>query len=237
VDFDPGPGSEQFTASGYGDAFFSKFTSEGDLVWVRTWGSDYVPYADAGHAVAVDLSGNVYVTGRFWDIADLDPGPGVEDHESNGGYDVFLSKFTPDAVFLGARTWGGNNADHSCAVVTDNDGNVFVTGWFSIFADFDPGPGEDIRYAVHQEDAFLSKFSSTGDYLWARTWGGKGGILIFDSDHGRSVAVDDLGNAYVAGHFAGFCDFDPGPAAEYHVSDGYYPDASLGMFPPDGNWW
>jgi hypothetical protein len=60
---------------------------------VRAWGgSDY----DDGQSVAIDGSGNSYVTGRFKDTVDFDPGAGVENHTSNGAYDIFLSKFPAD---------------------------------------------------------------------------------------------------------------------------------------------
>jgi hypothetical protein len=44
----------------------------------------------------MDSSGNSYVTGYFSGTVDFDPGSGVDSHTSNGGYDVFLSKFEPE---------------------------------------------------------------------------------------------------------------------------------------------
>ena len=58
-----------------------------------------------------DSLGNVYVTGLFDGTADLDPGPGIDNHTSNGNWDIYLSKFDASGNFLWARTWGGNDDD------------------------------------------------------------------------------------------------------------------------------
>jgi hypothetical protein len=98
VDFDPGPGEDNHTSNGSPswDAFLSKFDPNGNFVWARTWGGSDNWDGDEGYGVAADGSGNAFVTGYFNETVDFDPGPGVDNHTSNGGWDVFLSKFPPD---------------------------------------------------------------------------------------------------------------------------------------------
>jgi hypothetical protein len=226
VDFDPGPGVDNHISNEYGDAFLSKFDSSGNFQWARTWGGIY---ADWGEGVAVDGSGNVYVTGYFTGTADFDPGPGVDNHTSNGSYEVFLSKFDSSGNFLWAKTWGGADWEEGYGVVVDGPGSVYVTGYFFYTVDFDPGSGLDNHTSNGYHDVFLSKFDSSGNFLWAKTWGGS------DDDLGFCVAVDGSGNACVTGCFQGTIDFDPdATGVDNHTSNGDY-DAFLSKFDSLGN--
>jgi hypothetical protein len=170
------------------------------------------------------------VTGVFWGTADFDPGPDVDNHVSNGWDDAFLTKFDSGGNFVWARTWGGTEYyDIGYEAAVDGSGNVYVTGCFQDTVDFDPGPDVDNHVSNGYVDTFLTKFDSSGNFIWARTWGGTG------DDEGHSAAVDGSGNAYVTGLFMDDVDFDPGPGIDYHVSNGYY-DIFLSKFPPDGSW-
>ena len=107
----------------------------------------------------------------FLDTVDFDPGPGVCERTSNGGADIFVSKFDTDGNFLWVQTWGAENDDYIENVWVDPLGEVYVTGKTMGTVDFDPGPGQDIHVANGDWDIFLSKFDSSGNFIWARTWG------------------------------------------------------------------
>jgi len=224
VDFDPGPGVDEHTSNGDTDIFLSKFNSDGEFQWARTWGGFIT---DAGSGLAIDGNGNIYVTGLFSNNVDFDPGPGVDEHTSNGSEEIFLSKFDSSGEFLWAHTWGGEYADWGNAVGIDGSGNAYITGDFEGTVDFDPGTGADERTSKGAFDIFLSKFNSNGDFQWACTWGGS------DADLGNGIAVDASGNAYVAGLFEGTVDFDPGPGVDEHTSNGYG-DIFLSKFSSSG---
>jgi hypothetical protein len=226
VDFDPGGGVDNHLPNGAMDIFLSKFDSSGNFIWARTWGGTA---DDFGYGVAVDGSGNVYVTGAFPDIlVDFDPGAGVDNHTSNGFYDVFLSSFDSSGNFKWAGTWGAADYDYGYGVAADGSGNAYVTGYFSDTVDFDPGNGVDNHTSIASIDIFLSKFDSSGNYQWARTWGGNGG------DSGLGLAVDGSGNAYATGLFQGTVDFDPGGGVDNHTDNGSW-DAFLSKFDSSGN--
>ena len=128
---------------------------------------------DEGRGVAVDSLGNTYVTGDFRGSVDFDPGPGVTPELSEGLSDVFLSKFNTMGDLMWVRTWGGHYSDGGRGVAVDLSFNVYVTGYYRYSADFHPGPwGEDIHYAMGEDDIFLTKFDSFGNYQWADTWVG-----------------------------------------------------------------
>lgn len=126
---------------------------------------------DEGHSVAVDSSGNVYTTGFFSATADFDPGPGTFNLTSAGGTDVFISKLNNAGNFVWARQLGGTSVDQGLSITVDNSGNVYTTGFFSVTADFDPGPGAFTFTSGGLRDIFISKLDSTGNFVWARQFG------------------------------------------------------------------
>ncbi len=221
VDLDPGPEEDMHPAGG----FLSKFESNGNFLWARTWGG--CPYN-----VAVDGFGNPCVVGQFYGRVDFDPGPGVDEHKALGNSDCFLSRFDHDGEFLWARTWGSDRGffrEGGCSVGIDNAGNCLVSGVYSGTTDFDPGPGEDIHEGHSGGNAFLTKFDSNGDFIWARTWGGQEHAGAYD------LALDPFNNCYLTGPYCPPFDFNPGPGEFYGNVSGYL-CAYLSKFPPDGNW-
>jgi hypothetical protein len=121
--------------------------------------------------LAVDDSGNVYVTGASYS-AETD-------------YDYLTIKYSSDGDTLWARTYNGpiNDWDFSWAIALDKSGNVYVSG-VSLRIDAYP----------HIYDLATLKYNSEGELLWIRrdkgpSWG----------DLHPDLAIDDSGNVYVAG--------------------------------------
>jgi hypothetical protein len=220
VDFDPGLGVDSHDSNGDFDAFLSKFDSSGAFLWAQTWGG---PGPDNAFTITLDGSGNIYLVGCFSDTVDFDPGVGVDAHISNGDYDAYLSKFDSSGAFLWGESWGGTAGDNAFAIAEDGSGNVYVAGCFSLTVDFDPGLNVDSRVSNGNYDAFLSKFDSTGAFLWVQTWGGTG------LDNPFGIHMYGSGSIYVTGCYSGIVDFDSGPDTENHISNGAY-DAFLSKF-------
>ncbi|HAQ03406.1 MAG TPA: hypothetical protein DCQ88_01180, partial [Acidimicrobiaceae bacterium] len=219
VDFDPGPGTANLTASNNNKTFVLKLDSSGNLVWVKQIGSRTVT------SIALDSSGNVYTTGDFNGTADFDPGAGTTNLTQNGGgYDAFVSKLDSSGDLVWAKSFGGSGSHslYSNSVAVDSSGNVYTTGQLWSTADFDPGAGTTNLTSVSGTDVFVSKLDSSGDLVWAANFGGEG----TSAEDGTSVAVDSSGNAYITGEFTGPADFDPGagtttltPAPPNNASD------------------
>jgi hypothetical protein len=199
-------------------------TRASDYGWTRTWGIDA---EDRGYGVAVDGAGYSYVTGRFSNKVDFNPGEGEDWHTSLGGYDIYLSKFDPSGTFLWAKTWGADLDDYGRGVAVDGSGGIYVTGYFMGTVDFDPGLGTDNHGSGGTQDVFLSKFDSSGSFVWAKTWGAG------SSDQGFGIATDKSNNIYVTGAFTGTVDFDPGTGTDWHSMVGGY-DAFLSKFNSSG---
>lgn len=104
---------------------------------------------------------------------------------------------------------GSVQASRATDVVEDANGDVLIVGYFSGTMDFDPGPAVfniTSTGAQMQQDIYILKLDSAGNFLWAKTMGGD-----YD-DQGRFIQVDAQNNIIISGKFRGVCDFDPGPS-------------------------
>lgn len=211
VDFDPGAGIVNFTSLGELDVFISKFDSSGNFIWGNGRGGQG---REVGQGATFDSSGNVYSLGYFNQTVDFDPGEGTANLASTGGNDLFISKFDSAGIFLWAQRIGNTGSDGGASITFDSTGNIVFTGYFSGTVDFDPGVGvANLTSAVSGEN-FISKFDSSGNYLWAKRLGGSG------ADRGMNIAVDGFGNIYSTGYFNGTVDSDPGDGVVSLASDG-----------------
>jgi hypothetical protein len=227
ADFDPGAGTANLTAGETHDAYVVKLDASGTYVWARQFGGYNF---DFGNGVAVDASGNVYVTGDFFGTADFDPGTGTANLTSAGGSDAFVVKLNASGTYVWARQFGGSTSDSSYGVAVDASGNTYITGDFFSTADFDPGAGTANMESAGGTDAFVVKLNASGTYVWARQLGGT------SYDYGFDVAVDASGNTYVTGSFFGTADFDPGAGTANLTIVGNSPDAYAAKLDASGTY-
>lgn len=199
VDFDPGPGMQTLTTSKLSNAFITKWTSTPSHSWSRSIQSDD---ASEGHAIAVDGSGNVYVTGRFEGTADFDVTGGGMSITSSGGYDIFVMKIAASGSLTWVKTIGGTGTDEGNGIALDASGNVYVCGYFNGTVDFDPGASTTDLTSNGGMDAFILKLNGSGNLDWARSIGGTG------SENAADIAVDG-NDPVIVGNFSGTVDFDP----------------------------
>jgi hypothetical protein len=194
--------------NGYTDAFVAKVNPSGTaLVYAGFLGGSYHDY---GYGIAVDSSGNAYVTGstRSSDFPAV-VGP---DLSFNGYTDAFVAKVNPSGTALVyAGFLGGSSEDAGRGIAVDSSGNAYVTGW-TWSSDFPAVVGPDTSHNGGYYDAFVAKVNPSGTALvYAGFLGGSG----WDGGHG--IAVDSSGNAYVTG-YNGSSDFPAvvGPDTSYN---------------------
>lgn len=164
--------------------------------------------------VSLDASSNIYATGWFTGTADFDPSAGVFSTTSAGNRDAFVVKLNKGGGFEWAKTIGGTALDEGIEIHVSNDGSVYVAGNFFNTANFDVGVSNISLSSFGSWDAFVAKFDSLGNFLWARQLGGTG------QEDVRGLCSDVAGNIYVGGTFSGTADFNPGTATNNMVSSG-----------------
>jgi len=195
--------------------------------WARTWGG---PTIDVCTAACTDSSGNVYAAGSFDGSVDFDPG--IDEHilTAVGSVDSYLCKYDPNGDFLWALSWGSTSFDNALGLAAYGD-SVYVTGFFSGTIDLDPNPDvSDIKPFEGYSDVFVSKFNSSGDYLWGRVWGGSW------FDRGLGITVENSESFIeIAGLFQNTVDFDPSGSADEHTSNGLS-DCFLTRLTPSGDY-
>ena len=193
--------------SGTGDAFITKFSSTGHLLWTTYLGGSG---DDSCTALALDSSGNVVVVGAT-NSGDFPVTSGVAQSSFGGSGgnnfyssgDFFVAKFTP----AGARVWatylGGSSDDGASAVAVDATGDVYVAG-FSMSTNF-PGVSGGYQSTNHGSanefinhngyvtwwntgDAVVAELDSTGQHVLHATY--LGGSV---DDGATSIALDAAG--------------------------------------------
>lgn len=175
-----------------------------ELEWAGKMGGTT---SDMGNAIAVDASGNVYVTGSYSaSAANFDMMGGTTTLTPKGGTDIFVCKLTSTGGLIWAKSMGGTGADVGYDIAVDASGNVYVVG--NVFAaagtlvNLDPNGGTLNITGKGSNDAVVCKLSASGNLLWAKNMGGTG------ADVGNKLAVDISGNVYVAGNFSGTANFN-----------------------------
>ncbi|MCZ2223253.1 MAG: hypothetical protein LC122_06440 [Chitinophagales bacterium] len=130
---------------------------------------------------------------------------------------AFVNKQNANAqVFQHAFSYGGVDYQAAHKIVIDNDGNKIIIGTFrGTNVDFNPSTSASfLLSSVGDNDIYIAKFSSTGNFIKAIGIGGVG------NDAGNSVATDNVGNIYITGWFRGTVDFDPSSNVANVVSNG-----------------
>jgi len=182
-------GGLQNTSGGSADVFVTKLNTSGSAILYSTYlgGSG----DDRGFSIAVDGSGNAYVTGytsspNFPTVAAFQPSFG-------GGRDAFVAKLNPAGNALVFSTFlGGSGLDSGNGIAIDGSG-VYVTG-STTSANFLVADAFQATLGGGQ-DGFVTKLNAAGNGVVYSTY--LGGSL---DDRGSSIAIDSSGAAYVAGN-------------------------------------
>lgn len=179
---------------GFYDAFLIKFNSAGSRLWATYYGGTG---SDYGTSVAVDASGNVYMSGTTESAADIASG-GHDNTYSGGTEDVFLVKFNSAGTRQWATYYGGTKWDRGGHVAVDQSGNVYLAGSTLSETDIAFNGDDNTIGAATTNDAFLAQFNSAGVRQWATYYGGA------DGEIGTDVATDATGNVFLVGYTCAF---------------------------------
>jgi hypothetical protein len=153
-----------------GDYATVKYAPDGTKLWAARYNGP-ANWTDWARAIAVDNSGNVYVTG--------------ESDGSGTGYDYATIKYDTNGNQLWVARYNGpgNVYDSATAIALDSSGNVYVTGY---------------SHGGSYTDYATIKYDTNGNQLWAARYDGPGNLHYA----ARAIALDTSGNVYVTGHSA-----------------------------------
>ncbi len=203
---------------GNSDVFVSKLNPSGTALVYSTYlgGSS----TDQGLGIALDGNHNVYVTGcTLSPDFPVTPGafqtalaPEVVNPEA------FVSKLSAAGDKLSYSTYlGGNRGSNGYGIAVDGSGSAYITG--DTGGNFPTTPGA-LRTRGSGNNAFVTKLNTTGTALVYSTY--LGGT---NQDNGRAIALDESGNAYIAGYTV---------SLDFSVTQGAYQTAFGDGEGPDG---
>ncbi len=171
------------SVKGSTDFFITKYNTLGVRQWTMQDGtSGGFAY---GNGIAVDSSGNTFVTGYTY-------GAGLDGNTLKGTQDLFITEYNSS----GTRQWtvedGTSTANATgSGIAIDSSDNVHVTGYIT-------GAGLDGNTLKGTQDLFITEYNSSGTRQWTVEDGTSGG-----SAYGNGIALDSSGDAYVAGYTSG----------------------------------
>jgi len=231
ADFDPGPGVTNLSSTGGRDVFVAKYSKAGALVWARDLPGAGAGSVAQGGAVAVDATGDVFLTGSYTGTVNFDPNaadPAATFTSPQNGNDVFLAKFDPNGALLWARDAAGTAGaiDEGYALAVDGSGDVAAAGSFQNSVAF----GATTLTARGGFDGFVTKLSASGQFLWASATAGSGSSVA----QAEGLTFDGSGDTVATGIFAGAVNFNPSGAAANLTSAGST-DIFVQKLDPSGN--
>jgi hypothetical protein len=185
------------------DIFVAKFDSSGNALWARSAIGTVSPFTlpnleDYGESITTDASGNIIITGRFEsytirfgvitlvnkaDLGAIYP----------GSSDIFIAKYNASGNIIWVKGAGTSDWDSGMGVTTDSANNVYVTGYYSLYAlTF----GIDSLPITGCQNIFLVKFDSLGNIIWDK-YAGNGG----NCNWAYGIASDKNNNIIITGSF------------------------------------
>jgi hypothetical protein len=185
-------GGADLTSAGSTDIFLVKYGPNGVHKWSKRFGS---LNDDRVLDIAMDASGNVAITGTYFNGIDF--GGGVL---AVNGLEGYVAKFNTAGSHVFSQHLGGASLDSGNNVAFDGSGNVLVTGYFTGTADF----GGSNLVSAGDHDIFVAKYNPSGVHQWSARYGSTG------TDDGNGITADASGNVIVTGFFSGTVNFGGG---------------------------
>ncbi len=194
---------------GYDNSYLAKYNSNGYLAWAvqPLKGSTLSSSYDYINGIAVDLTGNSYVTGLFFSEHLIFHFDTLKNSTSSD--DIFLAKYDAGGNALWAlslQNMGGTSGQECTAIAIDNEGYIYCSGNFyndsllihykhnnSISDTIIPNSGNGVQN--NNADIFLIKYTADGDLVWANKYGGAD-----VTESSSCMAIDANNNILIGGY-------------------------------------
>ena len=155
--------------SNYSDLKIIKFNSSGNILWMRSYNGS-ANLSDGGNSIAIDRANNVYISGYVT--------------KTPVNTDIVLLKYNPYGDLIWDKEFSGsaNLNDFGGSVVTDDSGNVFLSG--------------NTSHTVSGSDITLIKYDSSGSFKWVKYYNSG----LDTNDYDLKMKMDRNGNLCIAGY-------------------------------------
>lgn len=219
LNFESGEQDPMTAISKY-DIYVAKYDIKGNYKWAIQLGGDPYEYNEV-RDIATDKDGNIFITGFTDGWIDFDPSETTDSINEGAESMFYIAKYSPAGAYLWAHGFGNDQLNGSLKGwsidVDPVDNNVVLCGVINGAIDFDPSAEEAILEPERHADFFLAKYSTEGEYLWAK-------VMTHPDDYGYGtplrVQIDADQNIYMGGYFAGVFDMDPSEAVHNISSEG-----------------
>ncbi len=197
------------------EAFVTKLSADGGSLAYST----YLGSSSQGYGIAVDSSGDTYITGNT-SSGSFPVTPGAYQTTYGGDFDAFVTKLSADGGSLVYSTYlGGSSGEEGYAIALDSSGEAWITGGTGS-GDFPVTFDASQPSLGGKDDAFVTQVSAAGSSLLYSTYLGGSSY-----EEGKGIGVDSSGDAYIAGDTES-TDF-PVTAGAYQTTDGNTADSGF----------
>jgi hypothetical protein len=194
-------GGTNFSSNGNKDFLVLKLDSNGLPILVSTGGGSL---DDDAIAIVPTSNGSAMVSGNFRQSASFDS----YQLQAWGSSDVFIGLLDSNLNWTYVMAAGSATQDSVSAMATDNNGNFYLTGYFTGTAIF----GNTTLQSAGSKDVFVAKFNSSS-WQWAVSGGGSG------TDVANAIAVNSSGTAFLTGYANSAVNFGPYTVQPYGAKD------------------
>lgn len=192
-----------YSAGGSYNLFIAKYTTNGVFQWVQTVVGANITPSIASKDIAIDNSGNAYITGWFTGTSAY--GTSLPPNGGNWDYVVFIAKYDASGVFQWVKTGGGNGLDEGAGVSLDPAGNAYITGklYGGAFSNNPNVMFDNIAVTVGggEYPVFVAKYNPSGTIQWVLNNIGnflQGNFYHYGISEAHAITVNN-GNAYITG--------------------------------------
>lgn len=184
-------GNDTLIANGNTGIFTAKYDTYGNYIWAKSAIGIPSGTYNYSNGIAANSDG-VYITGSFQNSIIFGDTLG-----NAGSNSIFVAKYDSSGNALWGRSPGGTSYDYGTGISTNENGNVWVTGYFeSSYLNFGGLPV--LNNNIGYNDIFVAEYDADGNVLQAIDVGGQ------DNDIGMGICTNQDGSVYLTGYFGSY---------------------------------